>query len=224
MIENGFKPNKLFVIYNSLDYDSHLQLRDIVKSSSKSLVFSFFSLPTLPVLVFIGRLTPQKKLSLLIDAIFKINEKEPICNLLIIGDGPEKSSLLNKSKSGVDAKWIHFTGSIYDEKLIAELLYFSDLCVSPGNVGLTAIHSLSLGTPVASHNNYFNQMPEVEAIIDGFNGFLFNENDVDDICDKTFTWLHSNVDREAVRGNCYDVIDKYYNPKFQIKVMKDIIN
>ena len=25
MIENGFEPDKLFVIYNSLDYDSHLQ-------------------------------------------------------------------------------------------------------------------------------------------------------------------------------------------------------
>ncbi|MBI0400164.1 glycosyltransferase family 4 protein [Cyclobacterium marinum] len=223
MIENGFEPDKLFVIYNSLDYDSHLQLRVLVKSSIKSLVFSFFSFPTLPVLVFIGRLTPQKKLSLLIDAFFRINDETPICNLLIIGDGPEKAELLAKSKKGIDAKLIYFTGSIYDEKRIAELLYHSDICVSPGNVGLTAIHSLSLGTPVASHNNFFNQMPEVEAIIDGYNGFLFNEDDVDDLCEKIYTWLNSNEDREIVRNKCYEVIDKYYNPKYQIKVMKKVI-
>ncbi|WP_339679945.1 glycosyltransferase [Cyclobacterium marinum] len=224
MIENGFEPDKLFVIYNSLDYDSHLQLRVLVKSSIKSSVFSFFSIPTLPVLVFIGRLTPQKKLSLLIDAFFRINDETPICNLLIIGDGPEKAELLTKSKNGIDAKLIYFTGSIYDEKRIAELLYHSDICVSPGNVGLTAIHSLSLGTPVASHNNFFNQMPEVESIIEGYNGFLFPENDVNTMAIKITEWLSTKLNRNIVRNRCYEIIDKFYNPKYQLKIIEKCLS
>ena len=37
---------------------------------------------------------------------------------------------------------------------------------------------------MASHSNYNNQMPEVEAIIDGENGFLFEENDFADLAQK----------------------------------------
>ena len=51
-------------------------------------------------------------------------------------------------------------------------LYFILHFVSPGNVGLTAIHSLSYGTPVLTHNNFNNQMPEVESIQPGFNGYF----------------------------------------------------
>ena len=61
--------------------------------------------------------------------------------------------------------------------------------MSIGNIGLTAIHSLSFGTPVASHDNFENQMPEVEAIIDGENGFLFEENNSNDLIDKIEQWF-----------------------------------
>ena len=44
----------------------------------------------------------------------------------------------------------HFQGAVFDESN-SELIYHSDLCVSPGNVGLTAIHSLTYGVPVATH-------------------------------------------------------------------------
>ena len=37
-------------------------------------------------------------------------------------------------------------------KIISKYLYYADICVSPGNVGLTAIHSLTYGTPVNSQN------------------------------------------------------------------------
>ena len=52
------------------------------------------------------------------------------------------------------------------------------------NVGLTAIHSLSFGTPVLTHNNFDNQMPEVQAINEGENGGFFIENDLEDLIKK----------------------------------------
>ena len=68
-----------------------------------------------------------------------------------------------------------FYGATYDEKELSKLIYMSDLTVSPGNIGLTAIHSLSYGTPVCSHSNFNNQMPESEAIINFENGFFFRK-------------------------------------------------
>ncbi|GIS05973.1 MAG: hypothetical protein CM15mP109_07290 [Candidatus Dadabacteria bacterium] len=49
--------------------------------------------------------------------------------------------------------------------------------VSPGNTGLNAVHFLSYGPPVGTHNYFYNQMPEA-AIIEAQKktGFFFNEN------------------------------------------------
>ncbi len=119
----------------------------------------------------------MKKLDLLLEAINSINEETPKINLIIIGDGPERKDLEIKGISGIENQWLHFTGACYDEEEIGKYLSKSDLCVSPGNVGLTAVHSLSFGTPVCTHDNMSNQMPEAGAIQDGYNGFFFREND-----------------------------------------------
>ena len=55
------------------------------------------------------------------------------------------------------------------------------MLVSPGNVGLNAVHALSYGTPVITHNNVNNQMPEHETIIENFNGCFHKENDINSI-------------------------------------------
>ena len=49
---------------------------------------------------------------------------------------------------------IWFYGACYDESKLGELIFNADLCVSPGNVGLTAVHSMGYGTPVITHNNF----------------------------------------------------------------------
>lgn len=47
----------------------------------------------------------------------------------------------------------------------AELIYNADLCVAPGNIGLTAMHAMMFGCPCISHNDFSWQMPEFEAIV-----------------------------------------------------------
>jgi len=223
MIENGFNPDTLYVVFNSLDYNEHLRLRQQYQTISKKLAFPFFRNPELPVLLFIGRLTPVKKIDLLITAANAINSKAAKVNLLIIGDGPERNHLQELGKQGIDNECYHFTGACYDEEQIGSYLSASDLCVSPGNVGLTAVHSLSFGTPVATHNNLANQMPEVEAITEGYNGLLFEDNNITDLKEKIQSWLSMDVPRDKIRAQCYDVIDKYYNPDYQLNVFNRLI-
>jgi glycosyltransferase involved in cell wall biosynthesis len=177
----------------------------------------------LPVLIFIGRLTAEKKISLLLSAGAELNRTESRINLLIIGDGSEKVNLINQAKDGLSNQWVHFTGALYEEKEIGMYLYWSDLCISPGNIGLTAIHSLSYGTPVVTHSNYYNQGPEVGSIIENYNGFLFEENNLTDLSEKLLQWINSNRDREILRKQCYEIVDKYYNPEYQMRVFEQII-
>ena len=216
--QNGFSEDSLEVVYNSLDYDLHNKIYLQLKNTKRSDIITYFADNSLPVIIFIGRLTANKKISLLIDALKNINNQKTSYNLLIVGEGEKLDFLKNTYQNSINDGWLYFYGSSYESSITSQLIYHSDLCVSPGNIGLTAIHSLSFGTPVASHNNFINQMPEVEAIIDGENGFLFQENDTIDMANKIVLWFSNNpkVNKEIVRK----IITEKYNPDNQLSIFK----
>ncbi|WP_026810763.1 glycosyltransferase [Arenibacter latericius] len=224
MVINGFKECKLHVIFNSLNYEANLMYRKAAEKFSKTEIYPFFPTPELPTIIFIGRLTEVKKLNYLIEAVNQLNIQKYLVNLLIIGEGGQRKKLIGLAKEyGIDNQ-CHFYGPCYSEKILSSLISTADLCVSPGNVGLTGIHSMSYGTPVLTHNNFINQMPEVEAIIEGKNGCFFSENDISSMVSQLINWLFYNkLTRDEIRSNCYNIIDNYYNPNYQVKVIENII-
>lgn len=219
MIKGGIKAENIRVIYNSLDYEETKKLRAIAVDENFFSKEGFFS-EQLPALIFIGRLTPEKKIGLLIEAAAKLKGMGLNCNVLIVGDGPERNKLeLLAKEQGINH---YFYGACYDEYINAKLIANSDLCVSPGNVGLTAIHALSYGTPVCTHNNFTAQMPEFEAIEEGKTGCFFDwaEKDIAETIQK---WFFDNPDREKVRRDCYAIIDEKYNPAHQGTIMRNML-
>lgn len=224
MIKEGFKADTLYVVFNSLDYDTHKQLNSKFSDLDRNEVFNFFKNPELPVIIFIGRLTRIKKINLVVKAINSINYEQTKLNLLLIGDGSEMDELKIMGEEGLINKWLHFTGACFDEEIIGKYLSKADLCVSPGNVGLTAIHALSFGTPVCTHDNMANQMPEAEAIQDGYNGFFFKENDMQDLKLKIEEWFQLKLDRDLIRQRCLEIIEKHYNPYYQLSVFQRLID
>ena len=225
MVSKGFKPERLHVMFNSLDYDTHKELRKTYQSLQKEEVFHFFTDSKSPIFIFVGRLTKIKKINMIIEAMSRLNELGLKNNLLIIGDGIEKSNLENLAAKLLTKGSYYFYGALYDESLIGKYLSVADLCISPGNVGLTAIHSLSFGTPVCTHNNFENQMPEVEALEDGKTGVFFEENNLEDLVDKLKAWsISREKNKEELRKTCFKIIDDYYNPYYQESVIENIIN
>jgi glycosyltransferase involved in cell wall biosynthesis len=220
--QNGFHKNSLAVVYNSLNYDLYGKLYKRLLNTDKNEFITFFKDNSLPTIIFIGRLTKIKRLPVLIEALKILNYSKTSYNLLIVGGGEDQIYLENTFDSLITEGWLHFYGNCFDDNKTSELIYHSDLCVSPGNVGLTAIHSLNYGTPVASHSNFNNQMPEVEAIIDGENGFLFEENNSDDLANKIDNWFlnNFNVDKDFIRR----IILEKYNPENQIRIFENIFS
>ena len=104
-----------------------------------------------------------------------------------------------------------------------QLIYNADLCVAPGNIGLTAMHVLMFGCPAISHNNFKRQMPEFESIIPGQTGDFFEYDNVDDLARSISRWfaLKSGC-REEVRRTCYKEIDDYWNPHYQLNLIKKV--
>ena len=94
LLKRGFNKDSLYVVYNSLDYLRQSQVRNsLADFNFKELKEKIFQKPQLPAVIFIGRLTQQKKLEILIEAIGILKEQGTELNLLLIGDGPEKNKL-----------------------------------------------------------------------------------------------------------------------------------
>ena len=221
MIKEGFNSKKLHVIYNSLSYDEQLKYRS--KLQNNQIYNNHFNNDN-KNLIFIGRLTSIKRLDLLLYTLKELKDKNITFNLTLIGDGEKKNELIKLTNSLGLTNCIWFYGACYSEDEISNLIYNADLCVSPGNVGLTAMHSMAYGTPVLTHNKYEMQVPEFEAILDGKTGIFFKYEDYHSLAIALINWFNLSKDRESIRLDCFKMIDEHYNPYVQIKIFKETLS
>ncbi|MBW4360346.1 glycosyltransferase [Flavobacterium taihuense] len=220
LIAKGFSEQMISVVYNSLDYDEQLKIRNEVYSEKKLEIFKH---DELPVFGFIGRLTKQKRIDLLVDVLYKINEGNRKANLLLIGDGEQMDFLKKKVKELNLDDFVVFYGACYDEKIICQLMQLMNVVVSPGEVGLNAIHSLCYGVPVVTHNRYDKQMPEYQAIVENKTGTFFEyEEPIESLLIVLKDWLF-NKNKKQTREDCFKMIDEYYNPYAQNKIFDSIV-
>ena len=221
MIKEGIDANRLYVIYNSLNYDEQLKLRYLLKPTP---IYKEHFCNSNVNIVFIGRLTKIKRFDLIIDAIEILKNRGVFVNLTLIGDGVERQNMEEMVEDKCIKNQVWFYGACYDEKINAELIFNADLCVSPGNIGLTAMHVMMFGCPAITNNDFAHQMPEFEAIKAGKTGDFFQAGNATALANCISDWFDKHgSDREAVRKLCYEEIDTIWNPHNQIRIIKDMI-
>lgn len=223
MIKEGFNVEKLIPLYNSLDYDTQINLRTTLTESS--IYVNHFGNKN-PVLLYVGRIQKIKKLDLLIEAVNLLSKDSSFaCNLVLIGKETEELELKTLVKSLKIQNRVWFYGETYKEIELAELIYNASLSVTPGNIGLTVMHSLVYGIPVITHNNFAEQGPEFEAIQPGITGDYFEEDNLYDLIGFIKKWLVKvSIEKEKVITDCYKIIDEKYNPHAQINILKRILS
>lgn len=219
MLELDWKEEQLSVIYNSLNEG----VLPAENQSLKSNIYTEHFNNAYPILIFIGRLIHSKRIDWLLKAISDLCARGLNLNLMIIGNGVVYDDLQHQTEdlSITDRVW--FYGECYDEEELKGLLYNADLCVSPGEVGLTALHTMTYGVPVISHNNFYKQGPEYELIIPEETGLLYEYDNYDDLIDKISYWFTHNYNRDTIRDNCYNLINDKWNSNYQIELLKQKI-
>jgi glycosyltransferase involved in cell wall biosynthesis len=158
-------------------------------------------------------------LDLILRAAARLADQQQPVNVLFIGGGPEQANLDHLASELGLADRVHFYGPCHREAELAPLISLADLCVSPGHIGLTAMHALVYGTPVLTHDDPQRHAPEAEAIIPGLNGDFFARDDLNDLTAKIAAWLARPETAATTAAACQEVIAKYYNPHFQVKVI-----
>lgn len=104
--------------------------------------------------LFVGRLSPEKKVDVLLHSFARVLEKHSNRNLelQIIGDGPERESLVSLAFELGIAASVRWHGKIAHDELINEHLYhMSDVFVTASRFetfGYTTLEAMSHGLPV----------------------------------------------------------------------------
>ena len=215
-IQSGFNPDRLHVIYNSLDYDQQRTVRERFHYGILSLPCTVKApgwINTHSYFACVARLTELCRFDLAIESLALLRKSEGFdVGMVFIGDGPQRSYLQALALRKEVRCW--FLGAVYDEEIIGALLYHARAVVSPGKVGLTAMHSLAYGTPVISHDDFGTQMPEFEAIVPGKTGDFFSAGNASALAKVMERWLNKVRDDEE-RKTCYSRVEECYTPQRQ---------
>jgi len=196
-INLGLPQEKLFVAHNAIDVGTIRQLVTKYITERKHILF-------------IGRLIAAKKVDLLLQGFAKaLDSLPPHTKLFIIGDGPEKVKLFAQAEEAGILPRIEFTGEITSDELLAPYFSQSILSVSPGSVGLSAIHSLAYGVPMLVADDEPHG-PEVELLIGGRNCEFFAASDSNNLAHKLKN-LMAQPDKLFALGQAgiEDVTSKY---------------
>ena len=218
MVKNGFSEKKLWVIHNSLAYSNQLKTRNLMQKTD---VYSSYFKNEAPTIIYIGRLTEYKRLDMLIESLKVLGSRGQYYNLVLVGDGPQREKLQAMTKEYGVGDRVWFYGACYDEARNAELIYNADVCVSPGNIGLTAMHVMVYGTPAITHDCFEWQGPEFEAIKPGKTGDFYKYGSQESMTETIFSWISNQEQcRDEIRRACYAEIDGSWTPAFQLEVIK----
>lgn len=222
-VDRGFNPGRMTVIFNSLDHDAQESIYGHCANHHPS------TLPEGPrtlkaddvYFCCVARLTTNCRFDILVEAVAKLNQASGRSHpVVLVGAGPERDSLLAQAER-LKVNLI-MAGETYDETLIGSIIYHSRAVVSPGKVGLSAIHGLAFGTPVITHDDFDTQGPEHAAISPGETGAYFRKNDVQDLTRVLIEWA-GRPHTEAERVACRSIVKTVYNPKNQALLIRQPI-
>lgn len=119
---------------------------------------------------------PVKRVGDVVKVFHNISKVIP-SKLLMIGDGPERDRIEKECRETSDCENIRFLGKI---DVVEEILSICDLFVLPSeseSFGLAALEAMACQVPVISTNT--GGLPEV--IKQGYNGFMSNVGDIEDM-------------------------------------------
>lgn len=190
-INMGITPGKCFVTQNTVDIEGIDSGKTAVTEAEIARCRRMTGGGTGPFLLHVGRLAPNKRLDLLLEAIPKLKSAWPGISLTLIGEGPELPALKQLAGRLSISDRVHFPGAITEHAKLAPWMALCDLVVAPGQIGLLAPMSLIYGRTLVISDKKELHGPEVQAFIPGKTGLTYRYQDVDDLYLKIHTLLQA---------------------------------
>ncbi len=206
LIEKGCPPDKIIVHHIGVDVDQFTPDLNIQRE---------------PIVLFVGRLVEKKGCEYLIRAIAQVQTVMPNVELVVIGDGPLRSTLEGLAKSSL--RHYRFLG-VQSPEIIRQ--WMNRACLL-GATSVTTTQGDSEGLPIVILEALAMSLPVVssvhagisEAIKQGATGFLADERDWEAVAKFILTLLQDAKLRErfALSGR------KHVEQKFNLKINTAIL-
>ena len=190
-----------FIDYSLYEQSQNLKLRNSFASNDEAII------------THISNFREVKRVEDVIKIFYLVNKRKK-AQLLMIGDGPDRSKCENLARKLGIYKKIKFLGKL---KVIEDLLAITDIFLLPSKTesfGLVALEAMASNTAVVSSNS--GGLPEVN--IDGVTGFLSDVGDINkmsnDICylianSNLLNSFKSNALKHAKKFDLNNILPKY---------------
>lgn len=210
-IEQGVDPDKLFVAYNSIDTR---RIFDVKKSVTQRDLIEYrnrHQWGDKKIIVFDGRLVPEKRIDIVLQAMKRVVECHANTHLAIIGDGPMKDEIRRTVEVLDIPHMVTMLGAIYDERELALVYMNSTAAVLPAFAGLAIMHAFSYGVPFILGRGKTDHGPEAELVIDQHNGFICDLDAIDAFARSMCLLIENEELRKTMSENAFRMIADKYN-------------
>jgi glycosyltransferase involved in cell wall biosynthesis len=137
-----------------------------------------------PIVGFVGRLTRQKGVDVLLRAFARVEARHPEARLALAGDGPDRSALEELARS-LGLKRVMFLGWRGD---VADIMADSSLLAVPSRwegFGLVTLEAMALGKPVVAAR--VSALPEI--VVPGETGLLVSSGSEAELADALLSLI-----------------------------------
>ena len=142
-------------------------------------IYRKYGIPSgVPIVLYIGRVDPEKKVGVVISAFGRARKKIPTAELVIVGDGVEKTKLEESTKSLPE---VHFLGRVLPPDLY-ELYKVGTVFVTASPIetqGIVLIEAAASGLPLIA----VDAGAVAEVCRDGENGVLCRPGAIDEMAE-----------------------------------------
>lgn len=171
---------KVIAISSGIDLHNFNPLGNPVKVRLK------YNIPDKPVILFVGRIDPEKHIEEILQAVAQLTKKIDCC-FVVVGKGLRKEALEQLSEElGISAQVI-FTGFVPDEDL--PFFYKLSRCFIIASVAellsLATLQAMASGLPVIAANAA--ALPEL--VQEKVNGYLYNPGDIEKLTESIYNIL-----------------------------------
>lgn len=199
-IEEGVKPERISIIPNGIE----LRSTDLQARSRARQLFGVGQ--DVPVILSVGRLTPEKGHACLLDAIPGILAQIPDAHFFLAGDGSLRTNLEQQSKRLNIHSRVTFLGMRQDVSL---LLAGADVFVLPSiseGLPLALMEAMSAGLPVVASD--VGGVKEV--VVDGETGLLVSPGNPESLKCSVVNLLNDPKERIRLGEAARKLIEKKY--------------
>jgi glycosyltransferase involved in cell wall biosynthesis len=161
-----------------------------------------------PVFLYIGRLSPEKSLDVLLRAFVRVRTEFAGATLRIVGAGVQRDDLLRLCECLDLGGSVSFVGSLDLDALANEYLNATCLVLPSRSEpwGLVVNEAFHFGCPAVVSDNC-GCLPEL--IVEGVSGFSFISGDAEDLSVKMIDAVSLFGDSKKYANACLDVIGHF---------------